>query len=429
MTRIGEKPMIDTTKTPFPWFGGKRYAAPLVWSLLGDVAHYVEPFFGGGAVLLNRPHPPNRETYSETVNDIDGYLVNFWRAVRFDPQAVAEHASWPVSELDLHARHVALLEWKRSGAVEKLAGTWDYYDPVVAGWWVWGICCWIGSGFCRGDGPWVRDPDTGKLVKRAVTESAGAVIDDTDDVTEGADVGRDNVRKDGVRRKMPYLDAGRGVARPDLREEGVQRIKPNLSNNGQGVNHARLRMQGIGSGDWREFVERDYAETEEFHPLTMPELRRWMAALSARLRHVRIVCGDWKRVVTPGVLKTLHVRMDDGVCGVFLDPPYLPDVLRKRNRLDLYQAHGDVSLEVREWCKRNGDDPQLRIVLAGFEGEGHEELERYGWRSFEWFKEGYLRGGMGSISKEGHQQHRERLWASPHCLFGDIHQLSLFDAD
>ena len=61
-------------KAPFPWFGGKRKAAPLIWAALGDVHHYVEPFFGSGAVMLERPHEPNRTYYSETVNDMDGLL-------------------------------------------------------------------------------------------------------------------------------------------------------------------------------------------------------------------------------------------------------------------------------------------------------------------------------------------------------------------
>jgi hypothetical protein len=35
---------------PFPWFGGKRKVASLVWERLGEVKHYIEPFFGGGTV-------------------------------------------------------------------------------------------------------------------------------------------------------------------------------------------------------------------------------------------------------------------------------------------------------------------------------------------------------------------------------------------
>ena len=42
-------------KTPFPYTGGKSSVAPEVWRRFGDVKNYVEPFFGGGGVLLNRP--------------------------------------------------------------------------------------------------------------------------------------------------------------------------------------------------------------------------------------------------------------------------------------------------------------------------------------------------------------------------------------
>ena len=38
------------------------------------------------------------------------------------------------------------------------------------------------------------------------------------------------------------------------------------------------------------------------------------------------------------------------------------------------------------------------------------------WREVEWFAAGHLRGGMGQQNANGHQQARERLWLSPHCL-------------
>ena len=87
--------LTNLAKAPFPWFGGKSKAAPIVWELLGDVGHYVEPFAGSLAVLLNRPHPCNRSYHSETVNDLDGFVVNAWRAMQMDPEGTAFHASWP----------------------------------------------------------------------------------------------------------------------------------------------------------------------------------------------------------------------------------------------------------------------------------------------------------------------------------------------
>ncbi|MCP4961624.1 MAG: DNA adenine methylase, partial [Actinomycetia bacterium] len=81
------------SKAPMPYFGGKRKAAELVWNLLGDCPHYVEPFAGSLAVLLERPHPANRPYSSETVNDADGLIVNVWRAIAQHPEQVAEAAS------------------------------------------------------------------------------------------------------------------------------------------------------------------------------------------------------------------------------------------------------------------------------------------------------------------------------------------------
>lgn len=114
---------VPELKAPFPYFGGKSVVAPLVWARLGDVANFVEPFFGSGACLLGRPHLPR----TETVNDADGYLANFWRAVQTAPEAVARYADWPVNECDLHARHLWLVNEGRryapaSGAV---GGAWE----------------------------------------------------------------------------------------------------------------------------------------------------------------------------------------------------------------------------------------------------------------------------------------------------------------
>ena len=146
-------------KAPFPWFGGKSRVAPLAWERFGTVQNYVEPFFGSGAVLLGRPDHP---CGIETVNDKDGFIANFWRALAVDPDAVVAHADWPVNESDQHARHVWLVG-QREALTAKLEGDPDYCDAKIAGWWVWGIGVWIGRGWCSGDGPWRVDEER-KLV-------------------------------------------------------------------------------------------------------------------------------------------------------------------------------------------------------------------------------------------------------------------------
>ena len=138
--------MIKKLQAPFPYFGGKSRIALEVWKRFGDVRNYVEPFFGSGAMLLNRPQPFGG---TETVNDKDGLVANFWRAVRSNPDEVAHYADWPVNENDLHARHVWLVGEKDS-LQSRLDGDPDYFDTKIAGWWCWGMCCWIGAGFCSG---------------------------------------------------------------------------------------------------------------------------------------------------------------------------------------------------------------------------------------------------------------------------------------
>ena len=151
MTPSTYSPVIPA---PFPWFGGKRKVVAEVWARFGDVANYVEPFFGSGAVLLGRPTVAGLET----INDLDGYVANFWRAIKQDPDSTAEWADQPVNENDLHARHVWLLR-QRETLRAQLEGDPDWCDPKIAGWWVWGISCWIGSGFCSGNGPWWVNDD------------------------------------------------------------------------------------------------------------------------------------------------------------------------------------------------------------------------------------------------------------------------------
>ena len=198
-------------KPPFPWFGGKSKVADLVWQRFGvDVPNYVEPFFGGGAVLFGRP---GDNIGIETVNDKDAYLANFWRATQTDPQAVAEWADNPVNENDLHARHIWLVNQK-ADFVPRIEGDPDFYDAKIAGWWVWGLCCWIGSGWCSGEGPW-QSVD-GKLVHLG-------------------DAGR------GVNRKLVHLgNAG----------QGVNRKRVNLGEYFDALRD-RLRNVRVCCGDWQ----------------------------------------------------------------------------------------------------------------------------------------------------------------------------------
>lgn len=137
-------------KAPFPYFGGKAAIAAQVWGWFGEVEHFIDPFAGSCAILFGAPWPSTR---LETVNDADGLLVNAYRALTANPAVVAHYADWPVFESDLHARQAWLVRHKAS-LQARLEGDPYWYDAQAAGWWIWGLSCAIGAGWCHGAGPW-----------------------------------------------------------------------------------------------------------------------------------------------------------------------------------------------------------------------------------------------------------------------------------
>lgn len=316
-------------RAPFPWFGGKSRVAHLVWQRFGDTPNFVEPFAGSLAVLLNRPGWDvntsgwkNGQNRIETANDKDCFLSNFWRALQNDPNKVAYWADWPVNEADAHSRHWWLV--KQVDFIERMKTDPDYYDVKIAGWWVWGICQWIGGGWCEHP-EWQQRPHLG--------------------------------------------DAGRGINRPS------QQL-PHLGDAGRG------------------------------------ELYDYMNLLAARLRRVRVCCGDWMRVLGP------TPTFKQGLTAVFLDPPYSAEA----GRDDKLYAVEDLTIahEVRQWAIENGDNPLLRIALCGYLGEYEmpESWECVAWKA---------NGGYSNRNGDGNDNStKERIWFSPHCLKPD-NQTTLFD--
>ena len=69
----------------FGWYGGKFSHLDWLLPKLPNCLHYCEPFAGSGAVLLNRNPSP-----VETYNDIDGEVVNFFKVLREEKDALIE---------------------------------------------------------------------------------------------------------------------------------------------------------------------------------------------------------------------------------------------------------------------------------------------------------------------------------------------------
>src|SRR2546427_13152967 len=87
----------------FGWYGGKYSHLDWLLPLLPTCHHYVEPFAGSAAVLLNREPSP-----VWTDNDIHGGVTNFFRVLRDRKEKLGEQIgltpfsreelSWAISE-------------------------------------------------------------------------------------------------------------------------------------------------------------------------------------------------------------------------------------------------------------------------------------------------------------------------------------------
>lgn len=351
---------------------------------------YEEPFANSLALLLANPDydwqrgrwlvdPPP----IETVNDLDPFISNFWRALQHDPDGVADHADWPVSEADLHARHLWLVKQGESWFRDRMMEDPDFYDVKIAGWWVWGACQWIGSGWC------------------ALDYSRGA--------------GR--TREGGVEIKRPELQSGKGVHRLSLQ-------RPELNNRGNGI-HRGAWQRAAGQ------AQPDAGERDALHD--------YFYRLAERLRYVRVTCGDWSRVTGRSVTwNNTCARGSASFTSIVLDPPYSASAGRKK---DLYAEDDlDVAHQVREWCLEEIEDtntgfagpryehPRLRIVLFGYAAE-HDHLIPDSWERIYWT----ANGGYSNQNKAGNDNRtQETIWFSPNCIRPDDNrqrQLSLFGDD
>ena len=170
-------------------------------------------------------------------------------------------------------------------------------------------------------------------------------------------------------RQLPHLSG----------TQGVTRKLPNIGNNGKGTESPAA-----------------------------PQLYAWMEALAARLRQVRVTCGDWRRVL--GKSPTFGL----GLTAVLLDPPY-------EGFEGLYEGASDVASDVRTWAISAGKNPLMRIALCGY--DEHDGAMPTGWTKATW-KAG---GGYGNQRKDGSNEnrHKETIWFSPHCI--PPRQRGLFD--
>jgi hypothetical protein len=212
---------------PFPYFGGKRSIVDEVWQCLGRPLQYIEPFCGSASMLLAAPVPASLEV----IGDQNFYIANFWRCIKYQPEATYVEQDYPVSHVDLDARHRWLTDPTRTQRLrEQLADSEWPGDARIAGWWVWGQCAWIGSGWC--DAKHVSN--AGRGVQSQVPHVSDAGM--------------------GVQSQVPHVsDAGPGVL-PYRGNAGVRDWFCTLA--------ARLERVRVIHGDWTRTLNHHYGDTE-----------------------------------------------------------------------------------------------------------------------------------------------------------------------
>jgi hypothetical protein len=384
--------MITDLKAPFPYFGGKSTVADVIWAALGQPKHYIEPFAGSCAILLNRPDY-NPIKHMETINDKDGYVANVWRSLQMEPDAVAKVCDWPVNHADLNARRRYLL--KNAELLQNLCDDPEWHDVTMAGYWIWAASCWIGSGLTRPGA--MPDTTNAKGVHKISTAGQRPHLDRPSEGGKG-------VHRKGISEKRPHLaHDGRGVAQLAATGRGNQIP---LLNHEAGVCRRPCYGASGAHGVHKTTLTSDPDPEMDVRDPYTPGLYTWFRQLSERLRRVRVVCGDWKRVCGG------DWQDDRGTCGMAFDPPYSEAAGRDK---EIYHEESlVVADDVREWCRERGDRKTYRIVLCGYLEE-HESLLNDGWTVHRWSAHGGFANRGNGKTRGAINRHKEALFFSPYC--------------
>ena len=300
LTRAAPRPAAPPAPkqlvAPFPYFGGKRSVVADVWKRFGSPAIYLEPFCGSAAMLLGSPTIAT----TETINDLNCFVANFWRSVKHNADAVVTWADYPISHIDLGARNA----WLRDQADRIGASLQDPNwggDAQVAGWWVWGMGAYIGTGWCD---------------YKAVAE------------------------------KAPIPRHGRGSVPSTASPTGVHSVGVY----DQTSRHAVGKIPAVG-GSGAGVHALPSAETggAPAHLLTSAGRNAWatIMVLVNRLERVNLIHADWTR--------SLHLPKGHKSIAIFFDPPY-----KKYEKF--YASIRPVAADVEDWCREHAD---LRIALCG----------------------------------------------------------------
>ncbi len=164
----------------FGWYGGKYSHLDWLLPLLPKTQHYCEPFGGSAAVLINRPPSP-----VETYNDVHSEVVNFFRVLRDQKEALVEAIGLTpfsreefelafspqhdgITDLERARRFFILARQVRTGLAQKAsAGRWAHCLLTSRAGMAGAVSRWLGS---------VEDlPEVAQRLLRVQIEHAPAI--------------------------------------------------------------------------------------------------------------------------------------------------------------------------------------------------------------------------------------------------------------
>jgi len=115
----------------FWYIGGKYRIAPEINRRFGEIKTRIDAFTGSSSWIL-----ASEPVKYEIVNDLDGHVVNYLRAVKYAPDEVAKHLDFPRAELELIAYHHYARD-RLPELIARLGGDPEYCDPVLAARWAY----------------------------------------------------------------------------------------------------------------------------------------------------------------------------------------------------------------------------------------------------------------------------------------------------
>ena len=107
-------------KTPITYYGGKLSLLPKILPLIPKHDLYCEPFIGGAAVFFAK-----QKSKVEIINDINGEIVNFYKVLQNDFNALQKEIKTTLHSRDLHRR------------AQVIYSNPDMFDNIKRAWAVW----------------------------------------------------------------------------------------------------------------------------------------------------------------------------------------------------------------------------------------------------------------------------------------------------